>query len=103
MKLLITLMALLAAGTVMASQYDDIEQSNEVVVQVNGELETIEVSDELFARILKSNDPFYFCKNVGDGYRRCSKRYSDRCFGATFKHKSTCISLLDGGPGNRNK
>ena len=102
MRLLITLVALVAATTVMASQYDDVSQKNEVVVQVDGEFQTIEVSNELFESILSSNDSFYYCKNVGEGYRRCSRR-NGRCFGATFPHKSTCESFLDGAPGSRQR
>ena len=42
-------------------------------VEVDGQLQSIKVSDELFQDILLSIDPFYYCKDVGDGYRRCRR------------------------------
>jgi hypothetical protein len=69
-------------------------QTQEILVEMQGEYQPVDVNTESLNQILR-NSAFYECRAVPGGWRRCSKR-TGRCFGAVFRLKQQCLQVLNG-------
>ena len=87
MKILRTLTLFIAAMFFMTAERP-LDASTSV--SSSNVVSQLEVSEAVL-----NQSTFYECRNVGDGWRRCSKR-NGRCFGATFPTKRVCESVLNG-------
>lgn len=98
MKLILTIIAVFAFNNLWASDWSSQEQSlqNQEIYEMvaDGRIDFQEFSIE--DQIVIANSAFYFCKAVPGGWRRCSKRKPNSCFGATFSLKRSCEDVLNG-------
>ena len=96
MKYILGLLLIASASFAFAHQDATVTSSQpeatKIYVEVDGALEPLLVDEEALWQI--ASDPFYECRPVNGGWRRCSKR-TGRCFGAVFRVKRQCESVLN--------
>ena len=93
MKFIFILCVLL--GSVFAiADWQDQNNKQTITVEVEGQKVDVVIDNETALELAGfNNDPFYECRQVPGGWRRCRKN-SNRCYGSVFKHKFWCEETL---------